>query len=218
MSNRYFGKANAFAQQNFSNYSGYSNLTPTSFMNADASMNAGVGASEPYNFTIANAGTTDVADVVLLGGYENTAAGVTNFGNDSNITIIMDNGSITYAVFLQAIKSEPFSVGQIYLASSNASQLTKTWNITWKESNGQESKLQIYPKIDPMQNNTTALNQWTKFPVNGYTKMTTTIIASTTLSIALYPMTVIDNANALVSRPAEKVYGAPNLSQFRIGG
>ena len=216
---KYFSNANSFANENFNNYSGgWSNMTPTGFMNADAgAVNAGVGQSEPLNFQVANGGTTNISDVVLLGGYENTAAGVANYGNDANITITMDNGTIDYQTYLQALKSESFSVGQIYLSSTNASQITKTISVNYKESNGKQSTILIYPKIDPMQNQTTALIQRTQFPVNGYTKLSFDVLASTTVTISLYPMVTLDAANQLVGKSAATAFSAPNLSQFRLG-
>lgn len=214
---KYFSTAKAFGAQNFSNYSGYSNVLATGFSSADASMGAGVGESEPYNFNIANASTVDVSNVVLLGAFENTAAGVTNFGNASSITVSMDNGDITYGVFLQSLKTNPFNVGQVYLSSQNSSQLTKTLNITYKEGNGKTTTIQIYPKLDPMQNLTTALNQYKEFPVDGFTQITTTILASATLSISLYPKMVLSTANNLVGQRAEQAFGRPNLSQMRLG-
>lgn len=217
---RYFNSANRIAQNNFSNYSGgWNNLTMDRFSNADAQVNAGVGQSEPYNFVIYNSATTAISNVVLLGGYENTAASVTNFGNDAAISVTMDNGTITYGVFLESIKSQYFNVGQIYIASSNSSQITKTLTVTYKESQGKTTTLPIFPKLDAMQNLDTVLNVWTQFPVDGYTKLTiSSVIASTTVNISLYPMAVIDTANTLVGRTAQTVYRAPNLSQFRLNG
>ncbi len=218
MKSKYFSNANNFANENFSNYGGWSSMTPTSFMNADAGVvNAGVGQSEPLNFDITNAGTVKISDVVLLGGYENTANGVNNYGNDDDITISMDNGSIDYPTYLQAVKNEAFSVGQIYLASDTAAQITRTITVTYKESNGKESKILINPKIDPMQNQLGALIQRTQFPINGYTKLSFDMLASASLSIALYPMVTLDPANQLVGKSAATSFTAPNLSQFRLG-
>jgi len=215
MKSRYFSRAKNHAHNNFSNYSGgWNNLVQDRFLNADASVNAGVGQSEPYNFSIANGGTTNLTDVVLLGGYENTASGVTNFGNDANVTITMDNGSITYGVFLESIKSTPFNVGMIYINSSNTSQVTKTLTVTYKESQGKTTSLPIFPKLDPMQNLNTVLKQKTQFPVDGYTKINFDLLASTTVVLSLYPMAVLDTANALVGRSAQTAYSAPKLSQF----
>lgn len=218
MKSRYFSKASGYANDNFSNYSGgWNNLTMDKFMNADASINAGVGASEPLNFQVANGGTTNISDVVLLGAYENTATGVPNYGNDANITITMDNAGTTYAMYLESLKAQYFSVGQIYLSSSNSSQLTKTLTVQYRESQGKTTQLPIFPKLDPMQNLTTALNVWTQFPVDGYTKISFTVLASTTVTISLYPMAVIDQANQLVGKASQTAFRAPNLSQFRIG-
>lgn len=214
--NKYFSKARAMAHKNFSNYSGsWSNLVPNKFMNAEGgAINAGVGKSQPYNFTIANGGTTEISDVVLLGGYENTAGNASNYGNDADITITMNNGAITYPVFLESIKSTPFTVGLIYLQSSNSSQVIKQLTVTYQESNGKKTELPISPALDPMQNLDTVLNQYIEFPVDGYTKITFDLLASTTVNIRLYPMAVLDTANTLVGQSAQTPYLAPKMSQF----
>jgi hypothetical protein len=216
--NKYFADAKSFGHANFSNYSGagYSNLLQTGFSNADASMNAGVGESEPYNFTVVNGGTTKISNVVLLGAFQNTADGVSNFGNNADIDITMQNGDITYGVFLQSLKSTPFTVGQVYLFSDNSLQITNTLNIKYKDSTGKKTEIQIYPKLDPAQNLNNVLNQYKEFPVDGYTEITFDMLASATLRISLYRKMVIETANGLVGRAPAQMFSRPDLSQIRI--
>lgn len=208
---RYFSNANAVAQQ-YSNFGGYSGMIPA-YSGADGAMGAGQAVSEPYNFTIVNGGTTDISGVTLLDAFNNL--GAVNFGNDSAITITMDNGNITYEGFLRSMGANNFSIGSIYIFCSNSSQVTNTITFEWRDNSGTELKQLVYPKIDPMQQQATALIQELvrPVPVDGYTSISFTLLASATLKLALYPVAIVDVARPLAGRNVESTYAMPNLSQ-----
>jgi hypothetical protein len=217
MKSRYFSSANEFANQNFSNYSGgWNNLMPDlGYSSADGAVQTGGATSLPYNFIIANSSTANIDNVVVLGANVNTVNGVVNFGNSADISITMDNAGITYGTFLESLKSQPFTCGQIYLQSQNSSQVLKTLTITYRESGGVIKTVPVYPRLDPSQNiANVVIVRDPKFPVDAYTSITTTILGSATLNMYLYPMAVVDPANTLVGRGSERVYSAPNLSQL----
>lgn len=224
MKRNYFLNATNYANETYSNYGGWNNLAPDAYDYFDdynyADGDAGVTeanakASLPFNINIANSTTNDVSNVVILNANATTAAGVTNFGNVAAITITMDNGSITYGQFLESIKSEPFKVGLIYLQSSNASQPYKSLTIGYTEANGRTVTLPVSPRVDPMQNQSGVTIVRYQFPINAFTSITTTILASATLSMAIYPSTQLDTARALTGRSVAKDYVKPNLSQFQ---
>jgi hypothetical protein len=54
------------------------------------------------------------------------------------------------------------------------------------------------------------------FPVNGFTKLQTDILASATLTLRLYPSEQLDISRGLVGRGVAKDYAQPNLSQFQF--
>ncbi len=217
---RYFDEANYFANDNYSNYDGWNQMTGGAYNYMDDYDYAGGGnqqspkASLPFILSIANSTTDDVSSVNILGSNANLF-NATNFGNATAITITMDNGDVTYTEFLESIKSEPFKVGMMYLQSANASQPFKQLTIEYREPNGRKVTLPVSPALDPMQQQSAVTIVRHQYPVNAFTKIQTTILASATLTLRLYPMEQLDLARGLTGRSVAKPYSQPNLSQFQ---
>jgi hypothetical protein len=217
---KFFDQAYNQAHENYSNFSNYGgddwNNMVDEYNYADGGDGHGSpAASLPFVISIANSTASAVASVNILGANSNLF-GSTNFGNAAAITITMDNGDVTYTEFLESIKSEPFKVGLMYLQSANTSQPFKQLTLEYREPNGRKTTLPITPALDPMQNQAGVTIVRHKFPVNSFTKIQTTILASATLTMRLYPMEQIDVARGLVGRNVAKGYERPNLSQFQM--
>lgn len=218
----YFDQAYAYANNNYSNATGdWGYAVGGEYNYADAGMvgvpsNANPANSLPYVFDIANSTTDDVSSVVLLGANANTV-GATNNGNVAAITITYQSGTVTYAQFLENIKSQPFRVGLMHLQSSNTSQPFQTLTITEGQANGTSSTIPIRPVLDPNQNQSGVTIVRYQFTVNAWLSITTTILASATLTIMMYPMQELNVARGIDGRPVDKVYGAPTLTQLPMG-
>ena len=213
--NNYFEDASNFANENYSNYDGWSNAVQDSYNYADDEAGQEAKASLPFIINIANSTTADVSSVVVLGSNSNLF-GATNFGNAAAITITMENGDVTYTEFLESVKSEPFKVGLMYLQSANANQPFKQLTIEYREPNGRKVTLPVTPALDPMQQQSGVTIVRHKFPVNAFTKLSTTILGSATLTMRLYPMEQLDISRGLIGRSVGKDYAKPNLSQFQF--
>lgn len=218
---KYFEQASAFANENFSNYDGWGNNFVDEYNYADGSQGASAQtalSSLPYIINILNTSTTDQTNVTILNANTAGNASAPAFGNNVAIQITMDNGGITYAEFLQDIKSRPFKIGMMYLQSSNTSQIFKQLTITSRESNGLLNQLPVTPNLDPyqQQNTVTIINYM--FSVNAYTSITTTILASALLTIKMFPAEVVDLSRSLDDRTVSKAYAKPGLSQFQAPG
>jgi hypothetical protein len=213
----YFETAESFANENYSNYSGSEwNNFVDAYAYADGGAEQDIASSLPFVININNSTTADVSSVVVLNANTAGNASAPAYGNNSAITITMDNGDITYAEFLQDIKSSPFKVGQIYLQSANASQPFKALTIKHRESNGIVRSIPVSPRVDPMQNQSGVTIVKYQFPVNAYTSITTTILASATLTMSLYPSEQINVARSLSGQDVTKAYARPSLSQLQI--
>jgi hypothetical protein len=213
----YFEKAESFANENFSNYDGWSNFTDD-YNYADGQGSGTALASLPFVINIANSTTDDVADVIFLNANLAGSASAPAFGNDAAITITMDSTDISYAEFLQSIKSEPFKVGQIYLESANTSQPYKALTVINKDSTGRKLTTPINPRRDPNQFQAGVVVVKSEFTVDSYTAISTTILASATLTISLYPKEQLNVARTLDGRTASKMYARPDLSQNLSAG
>lgn len=213
--NKYFEQAENLAHESFSNYGGdeWNNFQdPYNYANGGSEQ---AKASLPFIVNVQNTTASDVANVSILGANSNTF-GSTNFGNPVAIVITMDNGDITYTEFLESIKSEPFKVGLMYLQSSNTSQPFKQLTVEYREPNGRKVTLPVTPALDPMQQQAGVTIVRYQFPVNAFTKMSTTILASATLTLRLYPMEQLDISRSLSGQNPAKGYTRPNLSQFQV--
>jgi hypothetical protein len=210
----YFERAESFANENFSNYDGWNNFTDA-YNYADGQGSASALASLPFVINISNSTTDDVANVVFLNANLAGNATAPAFGNNAAITIVMDGGVITYAEFLQSIKSEPFKVGQMYLESSNTSQPYKALEITNREANGRKLVTPVNPRRDPMQFQAGVVIVKAEFTVDAFTSITTTILASADLTVSLYPKEQLNVARSLDGRTVAKQYARPDLSQFQ---
>lgn len=217
----YFDQAYAYANNNYSNADGWGYAVGSEYNYADAGMvgvpsNANPANSLPYVFNIANSTTNDVSSVVLLGANANTV-GATNNGNPAAITITYASGSVTYAQFLENIKSQPFRVGLMHLQSANTSQPFQTLTITQSDANGVSNTVPITPVLDPNQNQSGVTIVRYQFTVNAWVSITTTILASATLTVLMYPMQELNVARGIDGRPVDKVYASPILTQLPTG-
>lgn len=221
----YFNDAYDYAN-NYSNANGawgstqWAGFTDSQYNYADQ---AGVGmgmpsnsnpaTSLPFTFVIANSTTNDVSSVVLLGANANSV-GATNFGNVAAITITMQTGAVTYQQFLESIKSNPFKVGLMHLSSTNTTQPYQAWTFTQAYPNGRSQTLPLQPVEDPNQNQAGVTIVKYQFSVDAFTSMTTTILASATLYVRMYPVQELNVARGLDNRSVEKGYAAPDLYQL----
>jgi|GEM_PF-2718958 len=216
--NRFFEEANNFANESYSNFGGddgWTNMVDEYDYMGGGNSQGDARASLPFIINIANTTAADVAAVNILGSNSNLF-GATNFGNPAAIVITMDNGTVTYTEFLESVKSEPFKVGMMYLQSANTAQPFKQITVEYREPNGRQVTLPVSPALDPMQQQSSVTIVRYSFPVNGFTKLQTDILASATLTLRLYPSEQLDISRGLVGRGVAKDYAQPNLSQFQF--
>lgn len=213
----FFAAAETAAHENFMNYAG-SEWNYFDDPYNYASGGAGVpdaASSIPFVINVQNTSTNDVSSVSILGSNGNLF-NATNFGNNAAIVITMNNGTVTYTEFLESIKSQPFNVGLMYLQSSNSSQPFQSLTIQYKEPNGRLIQQPVMPALDPMQNQNGVTIVRYNFPVNAFTSISTTILASATLTVRLYASEQLDIARTLSGQSVAKGYVRPNLSQFQL--
>lgn len=213
----YFDQAYDYAN-NFSSANGWDGFVDQySYMdNGGAGVPAAANPANalPYVFNIANSTTNDISNVVLLGANANTV-GATNNGNNAAITITMASGSTTYTQFLENVKSQPFKVGLMHLQSSNTSQPFVSMTFTQGSATGASHTQPYTPILDPNQNQSGVTIVRYQFSVDSWTSITfSTIYASATLTVRMYPMVELNVGRALDARNVEKPYDAPQLYQL----
>lgn len=177
---------------------------------------AAVSTSQPYIFSIANSASVAVSGVVILGANQNTTSTSTNFGNPAAITITMLNANVSYAQFLQALKSTSFQVGMIYMQSSNTTQPFTTLTVSQTELNGNTSQLVYQPALNPDQQQNTVSTMKVRLNVNAFTQLSIQIEANATLQLRLYPQELIDVSRAMIGQSASRQFKNPNITGTRF--
>ncbi len=210
-----FSNANGAGWGNGNRWASFTDSNYNYMDNAGVGMpsNANPATSLPFTFVISNSTTNDVSSVVLLGSNTNSV-GATNFGNVAAITITMQTGAITYQSFLESVKSNPFKVGLMHLSSTNTVQPYQAWTFTQAYPNGRSQSLPLQPLEDPNQNQAGVTIVKYPFSVNAYTSLTTTILASATLYVRMFPMQELNVARGLDGLPVDKDYRSPDLYQL----
>jgi len=167
--------------------------------------------SQPYIISITNTSTVDVSNVVVLGSYSNLSA--TNFGNVTAIQISYGIPNVTYTEFLNQISNKPFKTGLTYLQSSNTSQILSVLSLTHKDANGNLCTKPITPVVDPYQQQNGSLAVRMAYTVDGFTSFTiSSILASTTLKIYMYPSEKVDLRRSVAGFGADIAFSAPQVS------
>lgn len=153
------------------------------------------GKSQPYTIVLANTTTDNISNVVIL----DAALRASNFAV-SGVSFSYEPTTLTYGQFLSGIAGRPFKVGLLRLIASNASasivaqQLLASLTIETKNPNGNLIQMPFIPEFDSYQYSQTQVDITYAFNVDTLTKITfSTLYASTTLKVRLYPSVTINN-------------------------
>lgn len=185
------------------------------FYRADGAEAAPVAQrSQPYIVTVSNASNAAVTiDVFGAYIYLNNA----NFSNGSltisNVTISSGLSNTTYYNLLNQSSVSPFTVGSTLISSVNGvtSQVLTPLTLTTQDANGNQAVKILTPTIDPYQQQSGVIELKQAFRIDGFTKLTFSIFASTSVQFQFYPADNINIARGLAGSPVSKQYGNPQL-------
>jgi len=219
----YFAQAKEYANQHFLGADGWEadgewENAYGDEMPADAGMmEAPVAqvASQPYIITI-TCGTDTKTDLEVLNAalrqFTPTTAGV---------TFVYSIPGVTYQQFLAAISTgKSFKVSQVRLSASNSSssvavqQVQETVSVGQKDINGNVLSKPLIPSLDSYQYSQTIIDLFYDFDVDGMTSFTlSTLYASTTLKIYLYPSVRVNQFKQLQGAVPVSTYKNPNTNR-----
>jgi hypothetical protein len=83
--------------------------------------------------------------------------------------------------------------------------------LTTQDANGNQAVKILTPVIDPYQNQSGVIDLKQPFRVDGFTKLTFTVFASTSVQFQFYPSDTINVARGLAGNPVSKQYGSPKI-------
>jgi hypothetical protein len=203
---------------------------------------ASAPVSQPYIVTVSNASATTVSNFDILGAYNyinastmaSTPAGTVTFssgnlvsvntggaGTGFAITVSSGIANVTYQQFLYQSMNSPFSVGMTYIQTTTANQLVQPIVVNTQDANGNQALKTLVVTIDPYQQQTGVVAVKQLYRIDGYTKLTFSVLASAVVTFQFYPADNINLARGLSGRPASRQFSKPSIvkdSVAVIGG
>ena len=131
----------------------------------------------------------------------------------SNVTITSNLSNVTYYNLLNQSSFSPFTIGSTLISSVNgtASQVLAPITLTTQDANGNQAVKILTPVVDPYQNQSGIVDLKQPFRIDGFTKLTFSIFASSSVQFQFYPSDTINVARGLNGDPVSKQYGSPKI-------
>lgn len=165
--------------------------------------------SKPYIFTVTNNTTADISNVTLLDANSNFV-----FTAPTGTSVTYGLANITYQQFLRDIFHKPFEVGLTYIQSSNSTQLLASLSVQQRNNNGIITTVPMNPVRSPFQYQTDIIAFEDVYEVNADTSLIiSTLTASASLKIYLYPSEEVVMMNALRGASVMKRSGNPGINR-----
>ena len=183
---------------------------------AAPALNASTGSmrSQPYIITVSNASNAAVTvDVFGAYIYLNSANFSSGSLTENNVTISSNLSNVTYYNLLNQSSFSPFTIGSTLISAVNGttSQVLQPITLTTQDANGNQAVKILTPVIDPYQNQSGIVDLKQPFRVDGFTKLTFSIFATTSVQFQFYPSDTINIARGLGGNPVSKQYGSPKI-------
>lgn len=221
---RYLQNANKAVNEQFIGVDGFADddmswTGAEDFWSADASAPAAAAPadmmrSQPYILTVSNASNAAVT-IDVFGAYIYLNNAGFSAGNlvVSNVTITSNLSNVTYYNLLNQSSFSPFTIGSTLISSVNgtAAQVLNPITLTTQDANGNQAVKILTPTIDPYQQQSGIVNLKQPFRIDGFTKLTFSIFASTSVQFQFYPSDTINVARGLQGNPVTKQYGSPRI-------
>jgi len=196
-------------------FTGYDNFANAEGEMAPASAPVAM-RSQPYIITVSNASNAAVT-IDVFGAYIYLNGGSGSFSNGSltvsNVTITSGLSNTTYYNLLNQSSVSPFTIGSTLISSVNGvtNQVLQPITLNTQDANGNQAVRILTPTIDPYQNQSGVIELKQPFRIDGFTKLTFQIFASTSIQFQFYPSDTINIARGLAGSPVSKQYGSPKI-------
>ena len=221
---RYLQMANRQVNESFIGVDGFVDddmyfAAGDNFFGADGAEAAPMAApavmrSQPYILTVSNASNAAVTvDVFGAYIYLNNAGFSGGSLTVSNVTITSGLSNVTYYNLLNQSSVSPFTIGSTLISSVNGttSQVLQPLTLSTLDANGNQATKILTPVIDPYQQQSGVIELKQPFRIDGFTKLTFSIYASTSVQFQFYPSDTINIARGLGGNPVSKQYGSPKI-------
>ena len=220
---KYLQNANRSINEQFVGIDGvWDNFTDdadvAAFYRADGDMAAAPSLmrSQPYIITVSNASASAVS-VDIFGAYIYLNGGTGSFSSGSltvsSVTISSGLSNTTYYNLLNQSSVSPFTIGSTLISSVNGttSQVLQPITLSTQDANGNVATKILTPVIDPYQQQSGVIELKQAFRIDGFTKLTVQMFATSSVQFQFYPADTINIARGLSGAPVSKQYGNPKI-------
>ncbi len=191
---------------------GANGMSDLAFTPENGGSNAGAtpeNVSKPYILFITNSGASPL-DAVIFGQSRNYL--LTNFGSPPGIAITTPSG-VTYPQLLMQSASNPFDIGQWKITSTSGSaQLDNEVLVTYFDANRRACSDPVDINKDAYQFDPNQVVFWYPVKIDGNTQLNYTVLAGTTVTMKLYPNTVIVPSRPIIGGSTDKSLVTPKIS------
>ena len=222
---KYLQQANRSVNEQFIGVDGFADETyftgSDDFFSADAApavapqmASAGMMRSQPYIITVSNASNAAVSvDVFGAYIYLNNAGFSAGSLTVNNVTITSNLSNTTYFNLLNQSSVSPFTIGSTLISSVNGttSQVLQPITLTTQDANGNQAVKILTPVIDPYQQQSGVIELKQPFRIDGFTKLTFSVFASSSVQFQFYPSDNINIARGLGGNAVSKQFGSPRI-------
>jgi hypothetical protein len=221
---RYLQNASRAANESFIGVDGFYDeqmyfTAPDNFFPAEggamaAAAPVSVLRSQPYILTVSNASNAAVSvDVFGAYVYLNNAGFSGGSLTVNNVTITSNLSNVTYYNLLNQSSFSPFTIGSTLISavSGVTSQVLQPITLNTQDANGNQAIKILTPVIDPYQNQSGVIELKQPFRIDGFTKLTFSIFAATSVQFQFYPSDNINVARGLAGDPVSKQFGSPQI-------
>jgi hypothetical protein len=170
--------------------------------------------SQPYILTVSNASNAAVTiDVFGAYIYLNNPGFSNGSLTVSNVTITSNLSNVTYFNLLNQSSISPFTIGSTLISSVNgtSSQVLAPITLTTQDANGNQAVKILTPVVDPYKNQSGIVDLKQPFRIDGFTKLSFQIFASSSVQFQFYPSDTINVARGLGGNPVSKQFGSPRI-------
>jgi len=159
-----------------------------------------MSSGQPFSIKIVNAsGQPAVSNVDIGDSYANR--NLSNFGQDSNITITSNVGGITYTEWLAQSESRPFNIGKTEIISTTAGQVEQTIALTHRNASGDLDQHVISPMIDAYQYQTDRIVDDFEYLFDGFSRFRISSVGiNATVIIKMWPKAIFSGTQIVAGR------------------
>lgn len=167
-------------------------------------------SAKPYIIKIVNACTSAISSVDIGDSYANRT--VSNFSQNSNITITSLVNGVSYIEYLAQSEAQPFAVGATVVISSTANQLDESITVTHRNATGDRQDFTIALSLDPYQTQTDRIVDFTEYLFDGFSRLRyNSILGSATVITRQFLKGKFAPSQIVANRPGMQSYGNPNI-------